>query len=263
MLTYKTIEVELKDKQATIWLNQPEYRNSLSPLMIDDLIKSIKWIDNNDEIMVIVIRGKGTSFCSGANINWMNDAGASDYKKNYSESKKLAACFSAVYRTNKVVINMVHGHALGGALGFIGAGDFTFALKTTVFGLPEVKLGLVPAVIAPYILTRVKQTVLKFKIYTGKSFSSEEALQMDLIDGVFNTIDEMEIKSNELIESISSVSPAALKEAKKLMRQLNNNIVNPQNSKETVRIITELKMSEEAKKRMSEFILSTGKKKNE
>jgi methylglutaconyl-CoA hydratase len=254
-MNFKKIHIEFKDKQAIIWLNQPEIRNSLNPLMINDLIKCIKWIERNDDIMVLIIRGRGKSFCAGADINWMKDSGSSGYRKNYLESKKLASFFNTIYQTNKVVINLIHGHAFGGALGFIGAGDFTFATKETLFGLPELKMGLAPSVIAPYLLTRIKQNVLKFKIYTGDTFTSEEALNIGLIDGIYSNINDMEIKSGELINSIISVSPLALKESKKLMKKLNAEIINKKKINKTIKTITNLKMSSDAKDRMLKFIV--------
>lgn len=261
MLTFHEIDIELNEKQAIVWLNQPESRNALNPLMIDDLIKGFEWMEHQKEIRIILIRGRGHSFCAGADINWMNDSGSSGYRTIYSESKKLASCFRTIYQSNKVVINLIHGHTFGGGLGFIGAGDFSFALKEALFGLPELKLGLAPSVITPYLLTRVKQSALKLKIYTGKSFSSEEALDMGLIDGVFNDIHEMEIKFGEMIHAISSVSSEALQEYKKLLRQVNKNTVNRNIINKTIRSITRLKMSTDARNRMSEFMMRKNKPK--
>ena len=263
MLNLKCIELEIRatDKLATIWLNRPESRNSLNPQILNDLVKSIRWLEGQEDIRVVLLRGKGNSFCSGADINWMRDSGLLSYRKNLRESKRLATCFHTLYQSDKVIINLLHGHAIGGALGFIGAGDFSFALKDTSFGLPELRLGLFASVITPYLLTRVRQNALKYKLFTGKSFSAEEALTMGLIDGIFTSLKEMEAETDEFIHSIASASPGALTEGKKLLRHVQRAIVNRRTINETVRTITRLKMSEDARNRMSKFILQNTQRK--
>lgn len=254
MQSFEKIKVEFQDKFATIWLNQPEIRNALNSSIIKELIKGLEWIEKKDEIRAIVIRGSGSSFCAGADINWMKKSGELGYRKSYADSKKIADCFKAIYHSDKVIINLVHGHAFGGALGFFGASDFILALKDTQFGLSELRLGLVPSVIAPYLHTRVKPVDVKYQIFTGKTFTALEALRIGLVDYVCEDINEMEAKVNELIQDICSVSPIALAEEKSLLRTLNRDLINPKNIMKTVKLLTKMKMSKDANVRMSKFI---------
>jgi methylglutaconyl-CoA hydratase len=254
MLNLKKTEIEIKDKLVTIWLNQPEIHNALNITIIKELIKIFKWIREQKEIMVILIRGRGNSFCTGADIKWMLNSGLLEYQNCYRDSKKLATCFKLIYQSDKVVINLVHGDAFGGALGFLGAGDFTLALKNTRFRLPELRLGLVPSVILPYLLTRVKPAYIKYQIFSAGIFTAEEALKIGFIDKVCEDIDDMELKVNELIQNIYPASPQALKEAKHLLRALNKSRINSDNIKKTVKIITRMKMSDDARDRMSKFL---------
>ena len=253
-MNLKKTEIEIKDKVVTVWLNQPEILNALNPSIIKELIKIFKWIDTRDEIFVILIRGRGKSFCAGADINWMINSGLLDYKKSYLDSKILASCFKAIYKSNKVVINLIHGNSFGGALGFFGAGDFSIALKNTVFSLPEIRLGLVPSVIMPYLLTRVRLSDLKYQVFTGGRFTAEEAQKIGLIDKVCKDLDEMELKAKELIHNISLASPEALTELKYLLRIFNKSLINSNNIKETIKTITKMKMSDEASNRMLKLI---------
>lgn len=254
MLNLKRTEIEIKDKLITIWLNQPEIRNALNISIIEELIQVFKWISKQKKIMIILIRGRGNSFCSGADISWMMNSGLLEYQKSYRDSKKLARCFKLIYHSDKVVINMVHGDAFGGALGFLGAGDFAMAVKDTRFRLPELSLGLVPSVIMPYLLTRVKPADLKYEIFSGEIFTPEDALKKGLIDKVCDDIDDMENKVNELIQNIYSASPQALTEAKHLLRAFNKSLVNHDNIKKTVKTITRMKMSDDARERISGFL---------
>jgi methylglutaconyl-CoA hydratase len=253
MMKLKCIEIEIKDKLVTVWLNQPEKRNALNLHLIEEIIKVFRWIEKQKELMIVVIRGRGKSFCAGADINWMLDSGKSGYKNSLRDSRKLAKCFNQIYLSSKVVINLVHGDISGGGLGFAGAADFTFAEKKSVFRLPELQLGLIPSVIMPYLLTRVNQRDLKYLTFSVEKFSAEEALQKGFIDKVCVDVDDMEIKANELIRKILPVSQPALSETKELLRVLNSNLVNPGNIRKTIKTITKLKMSDDAGERMAEF----------
>ena len=99
MLKLDKLEIELNDKIATVWLNQTEIRNALNPQIIDELIRSFKWIARQDEINVVLLRGRGSSFCAGADINWMMRSGQQGYIKNYSDSRKLSQCFKKIYQS--------------------------------------------------------------------------------------------------------------------------------------------------------------------
>lgn len=254
MADFEKIETEIKDRQITIWLNQPEIRNALNHSLIEELIKVFKWISTQKNTMVIVLRGRGSSFCAGADLNWMINSGFLDYQNSYKDSEKLAECFQTIYQSDKVVINLVHGNVFGGALGFLGAADFTFAVKGTRFCLPELRLGLIPSVILPYLFTKVKPSDIKYHTFNTAIFSAEEARGKGFIDFVYNTISEAENYSKEFIQKIYAVSPSALAETKHLFRDLNKSIVNSENIKSTVNIITRLKMSDESRERMSAFL---------
>ena len=259
-MTFKNIQIEIKGSLATVWLNQPETRNALQASMINDLIEGLKQLEADNNIRVVLLRGKGTSFCAGADINWMKDSGSSGYRKNYRASKVLSACFQTIYNSNKVVINLLHGHAFGGGMGFLGTSDFNFAVKDTLFCLPEFKLGLAPSVITPYLLTRIDQKALKFQTFQARIFNSEEALESGLVDEIFEDINEMEQKTEEIIQSVSKVSANALGEYKKLLRELNKHAINKRTINKTIQSITSLKMSPDAKTRMTEFITRKNKK---
>lgn len=254
MKNFEKIRVDINDKLATIWLNQPEVHNALNPFLLKELTRCFEWLEEKNEIRAILLRGNGDSFCTGADIGWMKKSGEQSYKKNYADSRKLADCFGTVYQSNKLVINLVHGYAIGGAIGFLGAADFNYALKSAKFGLTELRLGLVPAVISPYLHTRVRPTEIKQQIFTGKLFSADKALKMGLIDLVCDDMSEMEAKVNDLLKAIYEVSTNALAEEKKLLRELNKNLVNNKIIKHTIKTITKMKTSYDAKERMAKFM---------
>ncbi|MBI5008891.1 MAG: enoyl-CoA hydratase/isomerase family protein, partial [Bacteroidia bacterium] len=222
---------------------------------IEEIIRVFSWIKTQNEVMVVLIRGRGKSFCSGADLNWMLSSGMADYKTAYNETHILAKCFNLIYRSDKVIISLFHGDVFGGGLGFAGTSDFNLAAENTRFSLPELKLGLVPATIMPYLMTRLKLTDIKNHVYTGDIFSADQALKAGLIDYVCKDPEEMEIKALEIARSIMTSSPEALSEAKRLLRRLNKSLINKETINKTIKSLTKTKMSDDAIKRMTGFLL--------
>lgn len=255
MKDFEKIKVDIDDKVATIWLNQPEIHNALNPPLLKELTRCFEWLEKKKEIRAILMRGNGDSFCAGADIGWMKKSGEQNYRQNYSDSKKLAECFNAIYQSNKLVINIVHGYALGGAIGFLGVADFNYTLKSAKIGITELRLGLVPAVISPYLHTRVRPSDIRYQIFTGKTFAADEALKMGLIDFVGEDMADLEAKVSELLKNVYEVSQNAFVEEKKLLRELNKTLVNSKNIKYTIKTISKMKMSDDAKERMSKFMV--------
>ena len=258
MLSLKKTEAELHDGWLTLWLNRPESRNAIDPVIMNEITRVMRWLRKKDEYVAVVIRGRGKSFCAGADINWMKQSATPGLKQSYSESKRMAAFFKKIYKSEKIIINLIHGHAFGGAMGFLGTGDFSFTLKDTLFALPEVKLGLFPAVIMPYLLLRSKTSDLYQKLFTGSVFTPDEALKMGLVNGVYENMKEMESAASALISDLKSVSPGALAEGKKLLRTLHKNLINRKNIKRTIVTLSGLKLSEDAQNRMAAFTKRPG-----
>lgn len=254
MNDFKNIKIEIKDRLATLWLNKPDKRNALDLTTIEEITEGFRLIERHKRVLVILLRGKGMSFCAGADLNWMISSGKSGDKKCYSDSRKLAKCFSQIYKSSKVVINLVHGNIIGGGVGFAGAADFTIATSDSIFQLPELLLGLVPSVIMPYLLLKVSYRDISYNIFTGEIFTAVEALDKGLVDIICEDTNDMENKVKEMTGKIYGASPAALAETKQLMRKLNKSLINKDNIRRTANTITKLKMSEDARDRMARFI---------
>lgn len=250
----KKIEYDISGSIGTIWLNQPEIRNALNPVLLDEFIKVIAILNDRKDVGAIVIRGMGKSFCAGADITWLGQAASQSYEANLRQSELLAAFFKTIYDTDKVVVSLVHGHAYGGALGIMAAGDFSFALSDTDLGLPELKLGVFSSVITPYLLLKISQTELKLKIFTAESFSADEALRMGIVNKIFNSMEEMEQHTEDLLTTINAHSQTALAAGKQLLRQYNKYLMQEENIASSIKTLTDLKISKEARERMNRFI---------
>ena len=256
MNTYKTIELEIKNDVGTIWLNRPEIHNAFNEVMIAELISVFDKISNSEEtksIRAIIIRGRGKSFCAGADLNWMRDVAKYSYEDNYKESLNLSICFHKIYTCPKPTIAMVHGAAIGGANGLLAACDFAFADDNTTFSLSEVKIGIVPACISPYVNKRVSEYGSKELMLTGKRFKGPEAEYHKLVNKSM-TADKMEAHVEELIALLRTSGPKAIDHCKNLLYEINNNLSLDQAIDYTAKMIADIRASEEGQEGMAAFL---------
>ncbi|MFV0604299.1 MAG: enoyl-CoA hydratase/isomerase family protein [Niabella sp.] len=250
---YQTIEIEYSDQVTTIWLNRPEVHNAFNEEMIAEITQVFKEINLEENTRMIVLRGRGKSFCAGADINWMRDVAQYSYEQNLKESQQLSECFYSIYTCNKPTIAVVHGAAIGGANGLLAACDFVYAEENTVFSLSEVKIGIIPACISPYIIKRVGEFPAKDLMLTGRRFKAEEAEKLKLINKSL-TNDELETTLKETIGLLSSSGPKAIEKCKQLIHKVTNEIDLQEALSFTANIIADIRTSEEGQEGMASFL---------
>ncbi len=249
----QTIELKIEGTIATVWLNRPEIHNAFNETMISELLECYKSINEMDDIRAVLMRGKGKSFCAGADLNWMRDVAKYSYEQNYKESLQLSECFFAIYSCKKPTIAMVHGAAIGGANGLLAACDFAFADDNTVFSLSEVKIGIVPACISPYIIKRVGEFNAKDLMLTGRRFQGKEAEQFKLVNKSMSEV-QMEIYVSTLIDSLKSSGPKAISHCKNLINEVCNHLSLHEALEYTAKMIAEIRASEEGQEGMAAFL---------
>lgn len=247
-----TIEVAYKDQVATVWLNRPAVHNALNGEMIHELFTFFTEVACNKQIRVVVIRGKGTSFCSGADLNWMKEVSKYNYDQNFLESKTLARCLLTIKSSPKLVVAAVHGASMGGANGIIAASDVVLASETTRFRFSEVSLGLVPAVISPYVTEKIGKSQAKRLFLMAEEFKTNEALQFGLIHYVVNEL-EFETKLDEIINKSLRNSPEAIQSTKMLLQSLDE--LNDADSliNYTSEVIAKARISDDGQEGMAAF----------
>ena len=213
------IIVNQETSMLTITLNRPEKRNALNDALINSLKDELKKADKNETLCAIVIRGAGKDFCSGADLSALQKIAESDVMENLWDAENLLELFSLIRKIKVPVIAAVQGRALAGGCGLATACDIVLATKSARFGYPEVKIGFVPAMVMA-ILRRNLSEKKSFELATqGFEFSAEEALQMNLINRVFQdeTFDE-DVKN--YVSVYEKVSRSAVVLSKKLLYQM-------------------------------------------
>ena len=216
-MEFNTIKVQLGESMAWVNLDRPEVRNALNPELIRELTEVFDWLNSRDDIRVIILKGNGKAFCAGADLDYMKEMANYNHLKNLADAEKLSKLFQTIYFCNKAVIVDVHGACIGGANGIIAAADIVIAEKNTRFAFSEVRLGITPATISPFVVSKIGLTAAKDLMLTGRRFTADEAKEFRLVNVV---VDEAEMIDTErqYIEHFLQASPDALAECKNLIR---------------------------------------------
>lgn len=249
---YKTIILQKEQGIWSISLNRPEVHNAMNDKMIAELTDAFKQAEKPDEVRVVILRGKGKSFCAGADLNYMKAIAQFGFEENVKDGLKLAGLFKAIYNCPVPTIAMVHGAAFGGANGLLAACDIVIAEENTTFAFSEVKLGIAPATISPFVLKRIGEFGAKELMMTGKRFKGKEAEKWLLVNHAV-TEENMEETLNKLINQLLTSAPDAVKQTKAMIREvLNKDIEHVVDY--TAEKIAELRASEEGQEGMASYL---------
>jgi len=253
METFTTIQLGVADGVATVLLNRPDIRNAFNETMIRELTEAFQHLDKDPEIRVILLRGEGKAFCAGADLNWMRDVANYSYDQNYDESYRLSKCFYTIYTCSKPTIAIVHGAAIGGANGLLAACDIALCDQETIFSLSEVKIGIVPACISPYVIKRVGEYGARELMLTGRRIHGAEAEHYRLVNKSLPAGELMNY-CTEIIDLLKSSGPRAIAHCKKLIDEVTNNITLDEALSFTAHMIAEIRASEEGQEGMAAFL---------
>ncbi len=252
---YKTIRVENDGRVARVTLNRPEVHNAFNEVVIAELTGAFGEFTLQATgiggLRVVILTGEGESFCAGADLNWMKKMAAYSYEENLDDALALADLMYAVYTCPLPVIARVNGSAFGGGVGLASACDIVVASETARFSLSEVKLGLVPACIAPYVIGRVGPRNAREYFLTGVRIAADEALKIGVANRVVPAV-ELDAVVEGYVKHLLSSSPQALRWAKDLVSKT------PKMKLEECRqfnaeMIARLRVSEEGQEGISAF----------
>ena len=242
----KHIEViEKENGVKEVWLNRPDLHNAFNAELIEEMISLFESF--KDE-RLIILTGKGSSFCAGADLNWMKAMKDYSREENFKDSKRLARMFSAINECNVPVIGRINGHALGGGVGLVSVCDYVVSVQEALMGFTEVRLGLIPAVISPYCISKIGESNARAWMLSGERFNAETAKEMGLVHEVVVSAQDLDAKIEEVKKKFLAAGPVAAKEAKKLIRGVMKNLKTSEDF--TCNMITERRVSSEGQEGM-------------
>jgi methylglutaconyl-CoA hydratase len=211
------VAVSVDGPVAHVVLARPEARNAFDAAMVRELHDAVGAASARDDIRVIVLAGRGPVFCGGADIEWMKTVAGFTREESLADARSLADLFETIDRSPKAVVACVQGAALGGGAGLAAVADVVVAEETAQFGFTEVRLGLVPAVISPYVVRKIGVSAARELFLTGERFTAERAAAIGLVHRVVQ-LDGLDAAVDERVREVLQAAPGAVAAAKALVR---------------------------------------------
>lgn len=248
---HKTITIDRDDLGVTtITLNRPEVHNAFDEIMIGELHQCFAELNEDTITRMVVIRAGGKSFSAGADIKWMKRAADFSEQENYEDAMALAELLKTLDELSKPTLAFVHGYTLGGGVGLISCCDIVIALGKAVFALSEVRLGLVPAVISPYVVRAIGARAARRYFQSGERFDSKEAHRIGLI----HEIVESDAALQKIIEALLQGGPQAQHVSKQLIAKVANRPITQEIINDTAHAIAKVRVSAEGQEGLNAFL---------
>ena len=250
---YEALEIQREAGVATIWMNRPDVHNAFNAQLIADLTAVCKALDADDAVRAGVLAGRGKSFSAGADLNWMKAAGEASEAENFADAMKLAGMLRTLAEMRKPTIARVHGAALGGGMGLASACDICIAGDKAVFATSEVKFGIIPSAISPYVIRAIGERQAYRYFQTAERINATRAATLGLAHEAVAT-EELDAKVSEVVEALLQGGPKSQAAAKDLIRAVANRPVSDAVVEDTARRIASLRVTPEAKEGLAAFL---------
>jgi methylglutaconyl-CoA hydratase len=252
-MSYQTLDISIADKVAAVTLNRPELRNAFNELAIAELALAFDELGQNDLVHVVVLAANGPAFCAGADLNWMKKMAAYTQAENEADALLLADMLRTIYLCPKPVVAKVQGDCYAGGMGLVAACDIVVASEAANFCLSEVKLGLIPATISPYVIKAMGENAARRYFISAERFSALEAHRIGLVHEVV-VPEALDTTLAAIVKALASNSPHAVREAKKLVREIAGKPVTDDLVADTANRIAEIRASEEGREGVASFL---------
>ncbi|MCK4654539.1 MAG: enoyl-CoA hydratase/isomerase family protein [Candidatus Cloacimonetes bacterium] len=247
----QTILYEKKDKVAYVTLNRPEIHNAFNDTMISELSEIFDHIKEQDDIRVVILTGKGKSFCAGADLKWMKKMKDFSYEENLEDSLALSRMFYKMYSIKKPTICLVNGATIGGGTGLVAVCDIAIATTHAKFSFSEVKLGLVPACISPYVVKKCGEGRCREFFLTGERLTAEKACRAGLINFVV-PLEEINNLAEGITKQLITSGPEAIGMCKDLLSKVPEMSLR-EAGEYTAEVISKMRISNEGQEGMNAF----------
>jgi methylglutaconyl-CoA hydratase len=251
---WKHLIVETTGLVCRLTLNRPEIHNAFNETLIAELTDAIGALSRDESVRVIVLEGAGKSFCAGADLDWMRRMASYSHEENLEDARALQRMFASIAHCPKPTIAAVHGAAIGGGAGLVAVCDIAVATDSAVFALSEVRLGLVPAVVGPYVLEKVGMGAARALFVSGERFGAAEALRIGLVQHVVsNARGELDAAVDAKVELLVGAGPNAIAAAKQLLRDIAR-LSADEAAEITAQCIATLRASDEGREGIQAFL---------
>jgi methylglutaconyl-CoA hydratase len=252
MMSYTTIETELRQGIALIWLNRPDMRNALNDTLIAELGDALSRAIEDDAVRAIVLAGRGKAFCAGADLGWMKKGREMTQEASAKDTGNLARILRMLYESPKPTVARVQGAAFAGGMGLVAACDIAIASTEAKFCLSEVKLGLIPAMISPYVIRAMGEQRARRYFLTGEVFDAAEAYRIGYVHDIAPP-GELDGEVNAILGHLVQGGPKALGEIKTLIRDVAGRPIDDALADDTAARIARVRATDEAQEGIASF----------
>ena len=254
MTDFSTVELE-KDQRgfATLWLSRPQKNNAFDSTMIHELISALESVKNDNSLRFLLMRARGKHFSAGADLAWMQQAAELDFNANLSDARVLADLMYNLYHLQIPTVAVVQGAAFGGAVGLVSCCDIAIGSDDALFCLSEVRIGLAPAVISPFVVHAIGERATRRYALTAERFSGVQAQQAGLLAECYPAI-ELDAQVEALVANLLLNSPQAMRASKGLLHQVGGGELTPDLRRYTEETIAHLRVSAEGQEGLRAFL---------
>jgi len=253
MTKYETINSEITDHVCTITLNRAQVHNAFNPVMISELTSEFSYQSNNPLTRVIILTGEGKSFSAGADLGYMQSSKDFTIEENQKDARNLEKLFHTIYQTSKPIVGRINGAAFGGGIGLVALCDISIAVSKAIFAFSEVNLGIMPAVISPYVIPKIGMSQATRYFLTGERFSAETALKIGLIHEITPTNADLDKKVEEIIVHLLASGPVAMAQIKKMLEKNRTEVLDVLRL-QLIDSIAQIRTSPEGKEGLNAFL---------
>ena len=251
---YQSIVTEVDDSIGILTLNKADRHNALDEILVTEITNGLLELEANPRVRAVVLSSTGKSFCAGADLNWMKLAATSTPQGKLRDARNMARLMATLNELSKPTIARVQGPAYGGGVGLIAACDIAVATYDALFALTEVKLGIIPAVISPFVLAAIGERYCRRYMLTAERFSAAEAYRIGLVHEIVPGEEQLDEAVGEIVESLLKNGPNAQAECKSLIQAIAGQPIDESTIEETAQRITRVRSSTEGKEGLTAFL---------
>ena len=251
--SFQTLEIEMANQVATIWMNRPDVHNAFDETLPAELTAACQQLDKDQTVRVVVLAGRGKSFSAGADLNWMKRAANNGVDENLNDARALARMLRVLAEMKKPTIARVQGAALGGGTGLTAACDIAVASTKAVFATSEVKFGIIPSAISPYVVRAIGARQAYRYFQSAERIDAARAREIGLVHEAVEP-EQLDAKVQEIVAALLQGGPCAQAAAKDLIRAVDNQPINDNVVEDTAHRIAHLRATPEAKDGISAFL---------
>ena len=242
------------DGIAEVVLNRPDKRNAFDDVIIQQLITVLENVDADNNVKVVILRSEGKHFSAGADLGWMRRMADNSRQENLDDSRELARLMNVLNHLSKPVIGLVQGAAFGGAVGLTACCDIVLATDKASFCLSEVKLGLIPAVISPYVVRAIGERQARRYFLSAEVFTATQAQEYGLVHIVCDDVEAMDARCNEMLQQLAINGPEAMKAAKDLVFAVSHKPISADVIDDTAQRIADIRVGAEGQEGLGAFL---------